>query len=76
MRSIIAAQLKTSWQRVTREARFTEDLGADSLDLLQLVLEIEEELDLEIPDERAENFYCLSDILAFLAEDAYERRFL
>ncbi|AXQ31832.1 acyl carrier protein [Solimonas sp. K1W22B-7] len=67
VRSIIAAQFKVSWTQVTAEARFVEDLGADSLDLLQLVLEIEEELDLEIPDEAGEQFRCLADVLAFIA---------
>lgn len=54
VKAIIAEQLSVDAEKVTNEANFIEDLGADSLDTVELVMAFEEEFDLEIPDEEAE----------------------
>ena len=51
VKSIVADQLDVEEEKVTAEASITEDLGADSLDVVDLVMSIEEEFDIEIPDE-------------------------
>lgn len=66
IRSIVAQQLETSWMRVLPGSRFVEDLGADSMDLLQIIVEIEEELDIVIADEAAEHFTCVGDVQRYL----------
>lgn len=54
VKSIVADQLDVEEEKVTAEASITEDLGADSLDVVDLVMSIEEEFDIEIPDEAVE----------------------
>ena len=54
VKDIIAKQLGVDMEKVTPEASFIEDLGADSLDTVELVMALEEEFDLEIPDDEAE----------------------
>jgi acyl carrier protein len=54
VKSIIVEQLGVEEDQVTPEASFTDDLGADSLDIVELVMAFEEEFDIEIPDEDAE----------------------
>ena len=54
VKEIIAEQLGVDSEQVTENASFTDDLGADSLDTVELVMALEEEFDLEVPDEEAE----------------------
>jgi len=63
VKSIVADQLDVEEEKVTAEASITEDLGADSLDVVDLVMSIEEEFDIEIPDEAVENIKTVGDIV-------------
>jgi acyl carrier protein len=54
VKKIVAEQLSTSEDQITNESSFVDDLGADSLDTVELVMALEEEFDLEIPDDEAE----------------------
>lgn len=62
---IIAQQLGVFEDKVTPTARFVDDLGADSLDLVELVMAFEEEFDVEIPDEEAEKMVTVQDAIDF-----------
>jgi len=63
---IIVAQLGVSRDEVVAEASFTDDLGADSLDIVELVMAMEEEFDVEIPDEDAEKIQTIGAAIAYL----------
>lgn len=65
---IIAKQLGVDENNVTPDASFMEDLGADSLDTVELVMALEEEFDLEIPDSDAEKIQTVQDALNYLDE--------
>lgn len=65
---IIAEQLQIDREQVTREASFVDDLGADSLDTVELVMALEEEFDLEIPDEDAEKIRTVKDAINYLSK--------
>ena len=67
MKEIIADQLGVSEDEVTLEASFKEDLDADSLDLFELVMALEEEYDVEIPSEDLEKILTVKDIMDYLA---------
>ena len=66
VKSIVADQLDVEEEKVTAEASITEDLGADSLDVVDLVMSIEEEFDIEIPDEAVENIKTVGDIVRYI----------
>ena len=66
VKSIVADQLDVEAEKVTAEASITEDLGADSLDVVDLVMSIEEEFDIEIPDEAVENIKTVGDIVSYI----------
>ena len=66
VKSIVADQLDVEEEKVTAEASITEDLGADSLDVVDLVMSIEEEFDIEIPDEAVENIKTVGDIVSYI----------
>lgn len=66
VKSIVADQLDVEEENVTAEASITEDLGADSLDVVDLVMSIEEEFDIEIPDEAVENIKTVGDIVSYI----------
>ncbi len=66
---IIAKQLGVDEDSVTPDASFMEDLGADSLDTVELVMALEEEFDLEIPDGDAEKIQTVQDALTYLNEN-------
>ena len=68
IRKIVAQQLDVTAEQVTKEARFIDDLGADSLDIVELVMTIEEEFGIEIPDEAAEKIATVSDAIAYVEE--------
>ncbi|MCE2413223.1 acyl carrier protein [Candidatus Poribacteria bacterium] len=65
---IIAKQLGVEEDNVTPDASFMEDLGADSLDTVELVMALEEEFDIEIPDSDAEKIQTVQDALSYLDE--------
>ncbi len=65
---IIAHQLGVDAKNVTPDSSFMEDLGADSLDTVELVMALEEEFDLEIPDSDAEKIQTVQDALDYLDE--------
>ena len=65
---IIAQQLGVDEDNVTPDASFMEDLGADSLDTVELVMALEEEFDIEIPDSDAEKIQTVQDALSYLDE--------
>ena len=65
---IIAKQLGVDEENVTPDASFMEDLGADSLDTVELVMALEEEFDIEIPDSDAEKIQTVQDALSYLDE--------
>jgi acyl carrier protein len=63
---IICDQLTLDRSQVTAESSFLEDLGADSLDIVQLIMALEEEYQLEISDEQAEKIRMVQDIVAYI----------
>lgn len=66
VKEIICEQLGVSEEEVTPEASFIEDLGADSLDLVELVMALEEEYDTEISDEDAEKIRSVRDVITYI----------
>ena len=67
VRKIIIDQLGVKEEQVTNEASFVEDLGADSLDTVELVMGLEEEFELEIPDEDAEKITTVQQAIDYIA---------
>lgn len=70
IKSIIAQQLGVKVEEVTDQARFVEDLGADSLDTVELVMALEEEFGIEIPDEDAEKMTTVGEAMKYIEEKA------
>jgi len=66
VKKIIVDKLGVDESEVTNEASFTNDLGADSLDTVELIMEFEKEFDLSIPDEQAENIQTVGNAIEFL----------
>ena len=70
VKDIIVEQLGVNPEQVTQEAKFIEDLGADSLDTVELVMAFEEEFNVEIPDDAAETIVTVGDAVKFLEKSA------
>tara|TARA_B100000929_G_C15299191_1_gene349776 strand:- start:184 stop:429 length:246 start_codon:yes stop_codon:yes gene_type:complete len=68
IREIVVEQLGVKPEQITPEAKFIEDLGADSLDTVELVMALEEEFGNEIPDEDAEKLTSVGDVIRFIEE--------
>jgi acyl carrier protein len=66
VKDIIVDQLGVSADQVTSEAKFVEDLGADSLDTVELVMALEEEFDVEVADDEAEKLQAVKDVVSFI----------
>ena len=72
IKDIIVEQLDVEEDAVTMEASITDDLGADSLDVVDLVMSIEESFDVEIPDEEGENIKTVGDIVKYIENKVEE----
>ena len=70
VKKILCDQLDLEEEQVTEEAEVIEDLGADSLDIVDLVMTLEEEFDTEIPDEDIENLKTVGDIVKYIEDHA------
>ena len=70
VKAIIVEKLGVEENEVTMEASFTNDLGADSLDTVELIMEFEKEFGLSIPDEEAEKITTLGDAVAYIEANA------
>ena len=69
VRSIIVDQLDVDEDKVTLNASIQDDLGADSLDIVDLVMSFEDEFDLEIPDDQVENIKTVGDVVKYIEEN-------
>ena len=72
MKEIIAEQLSVEADSITEESKFKEDLNADSLDLFELVMALEDEYGVEIPAEDLENLVTVGDVMNYLKEKGVE----
>jgi acyl carrier protein len=72
LKSLIVEQLGVDEEEVTLDARFTDDLGADSLDLVEMIMALEEEFGIEIPDEDAEKILTVRNALEYIQTHATE----
>mgnify|MGYP000590508736 FL=1 len=68
LKTIVVDQLGVDEENVTMEATFVDDLAADSLDIVELVMTIEEKFDLEIPDSDAEKIVTVGDVVKYIEE--------
>lgn len=66
VKSIIADQLGLEASEITMESSFVDDLGADSLDIVELIMALEEEFDIEFPDEDAEKVSTVGDVVGYI----------
>ena len=70
VKNIIVEQLGVEADQVKPEAHFVTDLGADSLDTVELIMALEEEFDVEIPDEKAEKIKTVGEAIDYISENA------
>ena len=70
VKAIIVDKLGVTEAEVTNEASFTQDLGADSLDTVELIMEFEKEFNIAIPDDQAENIQTVGDAITYIEENA------
>nr|WP_323745511.1 acyl carrier protein [Parvivirga hydrogeniphila] len=70
VKDVIVDQLNVNEDEVTLEASFVDDLGADSLDIVELVMALEEQFGISIPDEEAENIKTVGDAVDYIAANA------
>ena len=69
VKDIIVDQLSVNAEQVNPDAKFIEDLGADSLDTVELVMAFEEEFSIEVPDEEAEKLQTVGDVIAYVEKN-------
>lgn len=72
VKEIISEKLSINEDDITMDSSFVDDLNADSLDLVELMMALEDELDTEIPDEEAENFKTVGDVVKYLKNHVEE----
>jgi acyl carrier protein len=72
VKQIIADKLSLEEDEITMEASFIDDLGADSLDLVELIMALEDEFDMEIPDEEVENITTVADVVEYIKAHSEE----
>ncbi len=70
VKDIVVEQLGVKPDQVTPQAKFIEDLGADSLDTVELVMALEEEFGIEVPDDQAEKLQSVGDVIKYVEESA------
>ena len=68
IKSIVVDQLGVDEDQVTEDASFVDDLGADSLDTVELIMEFEKEFDIQIPDDQAENIATVGQAISYIEE--------
>lgn len=68
IKDIIADKLSVGTDEIKMESSFIEDLNADSLDIVELIMALEDELEMEIPDEDVENFKTVGDVVNYIKE--------
>ena len=68
IREIIADKLSVDTEEITLDSSFIDDLNADSLDIVELIMALEDELDMEIPDEDVENFKTVGDVVNYVKQ--------
>ncbi len=68
VKQIIIDNLSVNAEQVTPEAKFMEDLGADSLDVVELIMAFEEQFDVEVPDEDAEKLVTVGDVVKYIED--------
>ncbi len=73
VKKIITEQLAVDASEVTEQAQFVQDLGADSLDTVELVMALEEEFDVEIPDEDAEKIKTVGEAVSYIKDKAAKK---
>lgn len=66
VKALIADKLSINENEITMESAFIDDLNADSLDIVELIMALEDELDMEIPDDEAEKFVTVGDVVKFI----------
>ena len=66
IKEVVVEQLSVNADEVKDDAKFVEDLGADSLDVVELVMALEEKFDIEIPDDEAEKIATVADVVAYV----------
>ena len=66
VKGIVVEQLGVEEDEVTMESSFIDDLGADSLDIVELIMALEEEFDIEVPDEEAEKITTVGDVVEYI----------
>ncbi len=69
VKEVVVEQLNVNPDEVKEDSKFVEDLGADSLDVVELVMALEEKFDIEIPDEEAEKIATVADAIKFIEEN-------
>lgn len=72
IKSVIAEQLSIDEEEIAMESSFVDDLGADSLDIVELIMALETEFDIEIPDEDAEKIATVGDVVEYIKAHSEE----
>ena len=72
VKALIADKLSINENEITMESAFIDDLNADSLDIVELIMALEDELDMEIPDDEAEKFVTVGDVVKYVKEHVEE----
>lgn len=66
IKEMIVEELNVPVEKVTMEARLAEDLGADSIDAVELIMNIEDEFEIQVSDEQAQNMKCVGDLVRYI----------